>query len=77
MSVRCQPPVEILSPDNEFLGYACMDCGRPVTDWGAEDALWAEVMGGGWDAGHICADCFILRAHSRDIYTSLVRSDGR
>jgi hypothetical protein len=57
--------------DGEFVGYECLDCSRAVTDWSAEDTLWAKVMGR-YDAGHICCDCFIMRAHRMDVFTRLV-----
>ena len=56
-----------------FIGYVCMECARPVWDWSADDVVWQDVMDGGWDAGHICADCFMMRAHMRDIHVTVVR----
>jgi hypothetical protein len=47
-----------------------------VWDWSADDQVWFDVMDGGWDAGHICADCFMTRACVRDIHVTVVRWKG-
>jgi hypothetical protein len=60
-------------PDGSiFEGYPCMDCGRPVHDWAAGHNEWAEVIGDP-EAGHICADCFIIRADAKGVHLCLVR----
>ena len=66
-----EPIIDLYTEDGQFIGYACIDCGRPVFDWAAEDDLWQQVMRE-WDAGHICSDCFMRRAWRLDVHTLMV-----
>ena len=67
-----KPPIELLDDDGVFIAYACMDCGRPVYDWSADDDLWTTVMGP-WNAGHICADDFMQRAYGMDLHVTIIQ----
>jgi DNA-directed RNA polymerase subunit RPC12/RpoP len=64
---------EIRNDQGTFIGYACMDCGRPVQDWAAGDDEWEKVMAPENGEGHICADCFMRRSWRLQMHLHLVR----